>query len=180
LALRQLWSDHVIWTRLYIIAAVNGTPDAEAAAGRLLRNQEDIGDAIVPFYGADAGNALTGLLKDHIMIAVDLVEDAKAGNNDKFATDDRRWDDNARQIAKLLSGANPAWPENDVWDLLKQHLELTKQEAVARLTKDWATDVKTFDDIYAEAMVIADTLNDGLAAQFPDRFGQPTMAGSVA
>ena len=31
LALRQLWSDHVIWTRLYIIAAVNGNRLAEWA-----------------------------------------------------------------------------------------------------------------------------------------------------
>ena len=59
IALRKLWSDHVIWTRQYIIAAVAGTPDADAAAARLLRNQEDIGDAIVPFYGEAAGSRLT-------------------------------------------------------------------------------------------------------------------------
>jgi hypothetical protein len=46
LALRKLWSDHVIWTRQYIVAAVAGTADAGAAAGRLLKNQEDIGAAI--------------------------------------------------------------------------------------------------------------------------------------
>src|SRR5256886_11648472 len=67
-ALRRLWADHVIWTRQYIVAAVAGTPDAEAAAGRLLRNQEDIGNAIVPLYGEEAGAELTRLLKDHILI----------------------------------------------------------------------------------------------------------------
>ena len=36
IALRKLWSDHVIWTRQYIVAAVAQTPDAGAAAGRLL------------------------------------------------------------------------------------------------------------------------------------------------
>ena len=35
-ALRRLWADHVIWTRQYVVAAVGDTPDAEAAAGRLL------------------------------------------------------------------------------------------------------------------------------------------------
>ncbi len=55
-------------------------------------------------------------------------------------------------------------------DLLALHLKLTKDEAVARLTGDWAADVKAFDDIFTEILVVADTLHDGLAAQFPDRF----------
>jgi hypothetical protein len=178
LALRKLWSDHVIWTREYIVAAVAGTPDAEAAAGRLLRNQDDIGAAIVPFYGAAAGQALTSLLRDHIMIAVDLVEAAKTGDNAAFAKHDQRWTDNAHEIAKFLAGANTAWPEHDVFDLLSLHLKLTKDEAVARLTKHWAADIKAFDDIFTEIMVLADALNDGLAAQFPEKFR--SMAGSAA
>jgi hypothetical protein len=40
--------------------------------------------------------------------------------------------------------------------------------------------VKAYDDILAEAMVIADTLHDGLVTQFPDRFVQPAMAGATA
>ena len=200
-AMRKLWSDHVIWTRLYIMAAVADKPDpiaklpegvrtaagekmpagvfqatgpalgeADAAAGRLLKNQEDIGEAIVPFYGKDNGNKLTGILKEHIMIAVELVNAAKANDDKKFAEYDRKWDDNARQIAKFLSGANPNWPEAAVYDLLDQHLRLTKGEVVARIKKDWAADIKAFDDIFTEILVLADTLTRGLVAQFPDRF----------
>ena len=170
LALRKLWSDHVIWTREYIVAAVAGTPDADAAAGRLLKNQEDIGAAIVPYYGQNAGDALTGLLKQHILIAVDLVAAAKSGDQAAFATHDRRWTANIETIAAFLAGANPNWPEKDVLDLLALHLKLTKDEAVARLTGDWVADVKAFDDIFTEILVVADTLHDGLAAQFPERF----------
>src|SRR5262245_50587427 len=39
-AMRRLWSDHVIWTREYVVAAIKETPDKDAAAARLLRNQE--------------------------------------------------------------------------------------------------------------------------------------------
>ena len=170
LALRKLWSDHVIWTREYIVAAVAGTPDAEAAAGRLLRNQEDIGAAIEGFYGKPAGDRLTALLKDHILIAVDLVAAAKAGDEAAFATHDSRWTANVGEIAAFLAGANPHWPEADVRDLLLLHLRLTKDEAVARLSGDWAADVRAFDDIFTEIMVVADTLHDGLVAQFPGRF----------
>jgi hypothetical protein len=170
LALRKLWSDHVIWTREYIVAAVAGTPDAEAAAGRLLRNQEDIGAAVVPFYGQGAGDALTGLLKQHILIAVDLVAAAKSSDQAAFAQHDARWTANIREIAAFLAGANPHWPEHDVFDLLALHLKLTKDEAVARLTADWAADIRAFDDIFTEILVLADAIHDGLVAQFPDRF----------
>src|SRR5438309_1553153 len=169
-ALRKLWTDHVIWTRQYIVAAVAGAPDAEAAAGRLLRNQEDIGNAVVPFYGEATGARLTGLLKDHILIAVDLVAAAIKGDKRAFARHDRRWDANADDIAAFLSGANPNWPEDDVRDLLAQHLSLTKGEAVARLQKDWAADVAAFDDIFTEILTMADALTDGIVAQFPERF----------
>lgn len=170
LALRKLWADHVIWTREYIVAAVAGTPDADAAAARLLKNQEDIGAAVVPYYGQGAGDKLTDLLKQHIMIAVDLVAAAKAGDDAAFATHDERWTANIGEIASFLAGANPNWPEKDVLDLLALHLKLTKDEAVARLTGDWEADVKAFDDIFTEIMVVADTLHNGIAAQFPDRF----------
>src|SRR5688500_11880011 len=59
LAMRDLWSDHVVWTRDYIIAAVAGAGDADAAATRLMKNQEEIGNAIVPFYGQEAGTKLS-------------------------------------------------------------------------------------------------------------------------
>jgi hypothetical protein len=171
LALRRLWSDHVIWTREYVVAAVAGTPDAQAAAGRLLKNQEDIGNAVVPLYGEAAGAALTGLLKQHIMIAVDLVAAAKAGDQAKFAENDRKWTDNAEEIAGLLSGANPMhWSKADVTDLLMQHLNLTKSEVVARLHSDWEADVAAFDQIFTEILTVADVLADGIVKQFADRF----------
>ena len=171
LALRKLWSDHVIWTRQYIVAAVAGTPDADAAAGRLLKNQEDIGAAVAGFYGQAGGDRLTGLLKQHIMIAVDLVAAAKSGDQAAFAEHDGRWTANIREIAAFLAGANPNWPEQGVFDLLALHLKLTKDETVARITGDYAADVRAFDDIFTEILVVADTLYDGLVAQFPERFG---------
>lgn len=170
-ALRKLWADHVIWTRAYVVAAVNGTPDADAAAGRLMKNQEDIGAAVAGFYGQEAGDRLTELLKEHILIAVDLVAAAKAGRQETFDAHDARWSANAEAIADFLARANPNWPKQEVVDLLNLHLKLTKDEAVARLNSDWAADVKAFDDIFNEIMVLADAIHDGLAAQFPDRFG---------
>ena len=176
LALRKLWSDHVIWTRQYIVAAVAETPDAGAAAGRLLRNQEDIGAAVAGYYGDAAGNRLTELLKEHILIAVDLVAAAKSGDQAAFAQHDARWTANIETIATFLAGANPNWPEKGVLDLLALHLKLTKDETIARITGDWDADIKAFDDIFNEILVLGDAIHDGIVAQFPERFSAMAVA----
>jgi hypothetical protein len=169
-AMRKLWSDHVVWTRLYIIAAAANDASAQTAAARLLRNQEEIGNAIAPYYGSAAGARLTELLKQHILIAVDLVTAAKAGDNAKVSDADRRWHANADDIATFLSGANPNWPKATVLAMMNQHLALTTQEATARLQSRWNDDASTFDSIYTQILGMADALSDGIVKQFPARF----------
>jgi len=169
-AMQRLWIDHVVWTRQYVIAAVDERPEAEVAATRLLKNQDDIGNGIVPFYGKAAGKQLTELLKQHIMIAVDLVAAAVAGDEKRFKTFDKKWDKNAEDIAAFLSGANPNLTKKDVADILHVHLVLTKDEAVARIKKDFEKDAAIFDQIVTEILTLSDALSQAIVAQFPAKF----------
>ena len=169
-AMRKLWADHVLWTRQYIVSTVLNDPSAQAASVRLLKNQADIGNAVVPYYGAAAGAKLTDLLKQHILIAVDLVSAAKAGNAAKQADADKRWHQNAADIATFLSGANPNWRRQTLLDMLNRHLALTTQEAVNRLQQKWNDDVSNFDAIFSQSMMMADALSAGIIKQFPAKF----------
>jgi len=169
-AMRKLWADHVVWTRLYIISAVADMPDAKAASDRLLKNQDEIGDAIAPYYGKDAGAKLADLLKKHIQISVDVVAAAKAGQDEKLKEADKRWHDNAQGIAAFLSGANPNWSKDSMTKMLNEHLAVTTEEALGRIKKDWSGDVATFDKVFDQAMMMADDLTDGIVKQFPDKF----------
>jgi hypothetical protein len=168
--MRKLWSDHVIWTRCYIIASVDGQPDQKAAAARLMKNQEDIGDAIAPFYGKEADEKLTGLLKEHIQIAVDLINAAKAKDDAKVKELDRNWQRNAKDIAAFLSAANPHWPEATLAEMMNTHLTTTTVEVTARLEQKWDRDVKAFDEVYDHILDMADALSDGIVKQFPEKF----------
>ena len=169
-AMRKLWADHVVYTRLYIISAVNGSDDAQATAARLLKNQEDIGNAIAPYYGTAAAQTLTDLLKQHILVAVDVVSAAKANDQAKLTDAQNRWHANAADLATFLSGANPAWPRQAVLDMLNTHLSLTTKEAVDRLQKNYTDDITNFDAIFNQAMMMADTLSGGIVKQFPSKF----------
>jgi hypothetical protein len=170
-AMRTLWSEHVFWTREYVVAAIDGPPAAaQAAAARLMKNQEDIGAAIAPYYGAPAGRELTSLLKEHIQIAVDLVAAAKAGEPAKTKEADARWHQNANEIAAFLSQANPNWPRPAIADAMRMHLETTTAEVLARLQHEYAKDVASFDAVYEHILHMADVLTDGIVKQFPARF----------
>jgi len=168
--MRKLWSDHAFWTRDYVIAAVGDQPDATAAATRLLRNQEDIGNAVATYYGKGAGDKLTALLKDHILIAVDLIKAAKVHDQAKFQEIDKKWDRNAEDISEFLSKANPNWPKATLSDMMKMHLTTTKAEVTARLNHNWDEDVKAFDAVYDHILKMSDALSDGIIKQFPNKF----------
>jgi hypothetical protein len=168
--MRVLWEDHVQWTRLYIVSAVAGLPDTDATLARLLQNQADIGDAVAEFYGDDADAQLTSLLTDHITIAGELVAAAKAGDNGSVEDASTRWYANADDIASFLAGANPAWPEATLKDMMHGHLDQTLAEATAQLTGDYAQSVAEYDHIVTHILEMADALADGIITQFPDRF----------
>ena len=168
--MRKLWTDHVIWTRDYIVAAVGDQPDAQAAAGRLMRNQEDIGAAVAGYYGKAAGDGLTALLKEHISIAVDIITFAKAGDKASQQQAEARWRRNGEDIADFLSKANPNWPRAVLVQMMNTHLSTTRAEVVARLTRNWDADTRAFDAVHEHILAMSDALSDGIIKQFPDRF----------
>lgn len=169
--MRKLWEDHVTWTRLAVISLTTDAPDIEATLGRLLKNQTDIGNAIRPYYGAAAAMQLTRLLREHILIAADLIAAAREGNQEGIVSEQARWTANADEIATLLSSANPrSWKLGAMKAMTHDHLRLTTDEVVARLTKNWAADVRAYDRIHRQILHMADMLSDGLVDQFPARF----------
>jgi hypothetical protein len=168
-AMRQLWEDHIVWTRNFIISFAADLPDLPAVTDRLLRNQDDIGDAVKPFYGNAAGERLSELLREHILGAAALLDAAKNGGDVQAASD--AWYANGRKIARFLHRANPEeWPLREMKAMMKDHLDLTLAEAVARLEGRFADDVAAYDEIHVQILHMADMLSDGIIAQFPSKF----------
>ena len=169
--MRKLWEDHITWTRLFIVSATANLPDLQATTDRLLQNQTDIGDAIKPFYGDGAGTQLTALLRTHILTAADLLAAAKAADTTKLQQAKTDWYANADDIAAFLSKANPRqWSVSDMKAMMRTHLDLTLDEAVAHLEGRYADDVAAYDRVHDEILQMADMLSSGIEHQFPKRF----------
>jgi hypothetical protein len=169
-AMRKLWEDHVTWTRNVIFCIMDGLPGADQAVTRLLKNQDDIGDAIKAYYGDDAGKKLSELLRVHITTAADLLKAAKSDNNAAFDDANKKWTANADEISDFLSKANPNWGLEDIKMMMHDHLKLTTNEAVARKKKDYDADVKAYEQVHDEILKMSDMLTDGIVKQFPDKF----------
>lgn len=173
-AMRKLWEDHIVWTRQFIVSAATESgnlADIGPTTDRLLANQTHIGDALGQFYGEATGDAVEALLRDHILTAADVIAAAKAG--DTYGVDDAvaRWYRNADDIATALNGLNPRhWPLDEMKAHMKDHLDLTLEEAVARLQGRYADDIAAYDRIHAQILDMADMLSDGMVAQFPAKF----------
>src|ERR671923_2194665 len=42
--MRELWTDHIVYTREFIVTAAAGLPDTSEITQRLLRNQDELGE----------------------------------------------------------------------------------------------------------------------------------------
>lgn len=168
--MRKLWEDHIQWTRNVIFNILDDLPGTAQDVARLLKNQEDIGNAIKLYYGEAAGNQLTTLLKQHITIAADLLTALKNNNTAAFNTANAQWFANADAIAAFLSSANPNWPIAEMKEMMYMHLNLTAAEALARKQHNYDADVTAYDNVHNEILKMADMLTEGILKQFPNKF----------
>lgn len=168
--LRELWEQHGAWTRMTIISMVFDLPDVELVTNRLLKNPVDFGNALKVYYGNKAASKFSDLLKDHLVIAAQLVKAAKAGDNVTAAAAEKKWYRNADEIAAVLASINPYWSEEKLKRMLHTHLMLVKSEAVNMLTKNYEAGINVYDRIENQALEMADELTQGIIKQFPNRF----------
>ena len=169
-AMRKLWEDHVIYTSKYIVSTLMDLNDTGAIAQRLLANQDEIGNAIIPYYGKEAGTKLAGLLREHIMVATEVVKAAKAGKEADLSKAQANWTTNANDIAVFLSSANPNWNKKELADMLNMHLSLNTNQVVSYLKKDWNAYIAAYDEGKLHMLMMADVLSAGIVKQFPKMF----------
>jgi hypothetical protein len=89
------------------------------------------------------------LLHDHITIAVEILQAAKAGDTGAFNDASDRWYANADDIADFLSAANPRfWPNATMRADMKTHLDQTLAEAADELAGNYAASVADYEPVH--------------------------------
>ena len=168
---RLLWEQHVYWTRMIIISIVFNLPDIKYVQERLLRNAPDMGNSLRPFYGDQIADRYAELIKEHLVLAAELVTAAAKGDAKGAAEKEKEWYRNADDIVLFLSNINPCLDEETVKAMFYNHLSLTKLEAVYMIEKNYKESIAVFDKVEAEALEMADEISDSIIKQFPGMFG---------
>jgi len=164
--MHMLWEQHIFWTRMTITSIIKDLPDVDLVTKRLLRNPLDFKRVLKPFYGDELASQFSDLLKSHLVIAAQLVKAAKAGNNKEATDAEKRWYENADEIAVFLGRINPYWSQEDWKIMLHEHLRTTKAEAVNILTNNYEESIREYDGIEKQALTMADMMAKGIVKQF--------------
>lgn len=167
---QKLWIEHAWWTRSLIVSKLADLADQKDVLERLLQNQVEIGNIIKPYYGEEAGNKLTDLLKEHIVIAGQIIEAAQKGDQANVNKYNKEWLRNADEIVEFLASANPNWSKQDLQNMFYTHLKFTTDEVTHRLKKEWAEDIRTADLNEEHLIEMGDFLTNGIVKQFPEKF----------
>jgi hypothetical protein len=167
---RQLWDDHMMWSKIALASLTDGHPDEKAALTRLLHNQDEIGNWYKTYYGDDFGNQLAKLLREHILGAGGIVESLKKNDQKNYDLGMAAAYDKVAEISKLLADANPNLEYRQLKEYFEMHLQMVTEQVTARINKDWEKEIKFCDDGRDHMKKMADYLTKGLYQQFPEKF----------
>lgn len=164
--MRNVWEQHVWWTRSVIIAITQKLPDVNATVNRLMQNPSDIAKLFMPYYPMEVTNEINRLFTEHLSIGGDIITALNNNQVEKAAELDKKWYANADDIAKFFASINPHYDYKVLKDMMYKHLDLTKDELAYYLESSYGDSIRIFDMIENEALMMADYFTNGLMKQF--------------
>lgn len=168
--MRKVWSQHINWTRMFLVSLTDNLPDLDATQNRLLRNPSDIANVFLPFYGSIAANKIKELFTEHLILAKELVVNLLNGNNAQAQAVNKKWYENADKIADYLASINPNYNRNMLRNMMREHLDILSKQVAMRLEGNHDEEINAFDEGENQALMMADDFSSGIVKQFPDRF----------
>lgn len=165
----HIWSDSVNYTKDAIVSAFESGADLPAITARLTKNQEDIANVLVPYYGQTVALQLAAILKAHEGIVTRAINAAKAGTD--LTALQPEWHNSNQDIANFLNGLDPVnWSAIATLVGIDSVMIHTLAEINAKVTKNPTAFIQEFDANRNVTNQIADYYANGIVTKFPDHF----------
>lgn len=167
---RELWEQHVMYTRMVINAVVDPEPDDDAVTARLLRNPKDFAEVYRRYYGDMAASEIDRLITEHLSVGKQLIAATASGNTEKANMLNTQWYQNADDWSAYLAKLSPNMNEAAMRKMLHTHLDIVKEQVSYRIAKNYPANVAVYDKGDQEALVMADMMSNAIIRQYPGRF----------
>ena len=168
--MRKLCENHSNGMRNILFCLIDDLPGKAEAMQNLLENRLEIGNSIKPYYGDLIGNIFSEYLRLHIMLSIEAIKAIKKQDHEIIEAIDKRWKDNADELAIFMSKANPKWNLEDLKIMLGQYVELSQEQILHRFARNYEGDVIAYEKLHSALLHISDFVSSGIALQFPKRF----------
>ena len=153
----KLWSDYIFYMRSFIVSSVDKLPDVIFIVKRLEQNQDDIGDLFATVYGEYNGNRFSELLKEHLSLTVDFINSTIKGEIEDSISHKMRCHMDIIKIADFLSAIDD-FDRPYLRGLFFEHLHLTEEYLMVRVHGSYENDIKVFDNLHDQILLVANTL----------------------
>ena len=122
-AMRQLWEDHIVWTRMVIVSFAADLPDLNPRPSS--DSFETRPTSVTPSSRTTAmprANELTALLSDHIIGAADLLVGCEGSRQEPSQLTTGAWYANGEEIGDFLAAPIPSdWHQSEMQAMMGDH-----------------------------------------------------------
>lgn len=167
----MLGTEHMIYTNQAVDAALDGSPNAAAAAKALYANGTNIGAAVGSVYGKSAEATFNSVWKLHLDEFVKYAVAAKsgdaAGTQAALSTIDSQY---TKPLAQYLAKANPNLPEATLETALRDHVNMTAKMIDQHVAGNYSAEASELDMANMHISGLFSTLANAIVKQYPSKF----------
>jgi len=170
-AYRDLWLGHIYWVQHAVLnSTTNSSAKREAVEKEVDANTKQIASMLTPFYGEARAKKFLSLLDINIGAVRAYSEATVAGNTSQQDAALARLASNADDFGVFFSGISPYLSESTARGMIAAHGAHHVLQINQYKKKDYAHLEETWKMMREHVYVIADTITEALAKQFPDKF----------
>jgi hypothetical protein len=141
--MHQLWRDHAAWEYQFTTDEIRHLDSVAATQGRLLKNQDQLGDNFARLYGKSLGNRYAQLLREHILLEKTIVDKTVAGQS--TAAEYELSLINGGKIVDLWASVNPHLDREVLMRHWRNHLDSSAGAASAYAGKRYKEAIRYAD-----------------------------------
>lgn len=161
--MNQLWTVEASLTRMFITGITDGSSGVTATASALGANANNIGNNFAMYYGKDAGNTYSILLKQNSVLVGEITNTLMSGGNaDPMIS---LLNVNSGQLTNLVASNIKSIDKNRLLLLFNSYNQNTLNEITSTVAGDYTASFAAFSKILATVDALTSYIGLSIAKQ---------------